>query len=153
MSQTCEETAVVTELLEDGRAAVKIRRAEACQGCAAKGACETLGGNKTKDMLIVVDNDVQAVLGDEVIISLAESSVITASAVLYMIPAVGLIGGALLGWGLGPAFGWRDDPSSIVGAVSGLLLGLGTARVLSSFLSKSRRFIPKLVGIKTRVRD
>ncbi len=152
MSHACQEIATVIGLESSGRAVVKIRRAEACHSCAAKGACHTLGG-KTQDISLVVENTLEAKPGDEVVLSLDESAVIKASAVLYLVPAAGLVVGAMSGWALGHQWGYGTDPSSIVGAIVGLALGLGLTRLAGARMSKETKYLPRLTAISSRVRD
>ncbi|MDJ0765604.1 MAG: SoxR reducing system RseC family protein [Myxococcota bacterium] len=149
MHLNCTEIALVTGIAPDGRAIVKIRRAEACHACAAKGACEALGG-KTRDLELAVENTVNAKPGDAVVISMSEGSVIRASAVLYLLPALGLVTGAVVGWDQAEPLGMGSDPASMIGALGGLGLGLFLTRILSKKMSRSKRYMPRLTGIQTR---
>ncbi len=148
MSVSCQEVAMVTEVTKEG-AVVKIRRAEACHACAARGACQSLGG-KTEDISLVVENTLDARPGDMVVLTLPESSVIKASAVLYLLPASGLVAGALAGWLLGPKMGFRTDPASIIGSLVGLVVGLGLAHLAGKRMGRDKRYIPRLTAIKSR---
>jgi sigma-E factor negative regulatory protein RseC len=151
MSENCHEIGVVTAHGRPGYVRVKIERAEACHSCAAQGACATLGGQKA-DIVLEVANTEQALPGDSVRISLAESSVVTAAAVLYLLPALGLVLGAFAGNSHSAALGMSGDPAAALGAVVGLGLGLLTARLVSGRLSKNPRFVPQMVEIVARVR-
>lgn len=146
MSQSCQETAIVTGISQDGRAVVKVRRAEACQACSAKSACTALGG-KTQDMVLVVDNTLGAKPGDSVVLTLSEANFIKASAVLYLVPALGLIGGALAGSSYAEEFGLASDPASILGSLAGLVLGLVITKLVSGKMSKNPKYIPRLSSI------
>ncbi len=146
MSYSCQEIAVVTGLSPDGRAIVKVRRAEACQTCSAKSACMALGG-KTQDVVLVVDNTVGATPGDSVVLTLSEANFIKASAVLYLVPALGLIGGALAGNSFYVELGLKSDPAAIIGSVVGLAVGLLVTKLLSGQMSKDPKYIPRLTSI------
>ncbi len=146
MSYSCQEIAVVTGLSPDGRAIVKVRRAEACQACSAKSACMALGG-KTQDVVLVVDNTVGASPGDSVVLTLSEANFIKASAVLYLVPALGLIGGALAGSSFYAELGLNSDPASIIGSLVGLGLGLLLTKILSGRMSKNPKYIPRLTSV------
>jgi sigma-E factor negative regulatory protein RseC len=146
MSYSCQETAFVTGLSPNGRAIVKVRRAEACQTCSSKGACTALGG-KTQDMVLVVDNTIGAKPGDSVILTLSEANFVKASAVLYLVPALGLIGGALAGSSFSVELGLKSDPASILGSLAGLGLGLLITKLLSGKMSKNPKYIPRLTSI------
>ena len=146
MSHSCQENAVVTGISQDGRAVVKVRRAEACQACSAKSACTALGG-KTQDVVLVVDNTIGAKPGDSVVLTLSEANFIKASAVLYLVPALGLVGGALAGSTYAAEVGLGSDPASILGSLAGLVLGLVITKLLSRKMSKNPKYIPSLTSI------
>ena len=149
MGQSCQEIATVLETIPPGRALVRIRRAEACHSCAARGACQTLGG-QTQDIELTVDNSLGAVPGDQVVLSLDESAVIKASAVLYLVPATTLILGALVGAAAGPRLGFAQDPGSIWGALGGLCLGLVLVKLIGKAMSRESQYIPRLTAVKDR---
>jgi sigma-E factor negative regulatory protein RseC len=149
MSATCHEEGMVSALIPGDRARVTIERSEACHSCSAKGACQALGG-QTKDLELVVDNAIGARPGDRVQLTLAESAVLKASATLYLLPALGLVGGAGGGWALAQRMAWSSDPASIAGAAIGLVLGLLMARLVGARLSRDRAFIPRLTAITGR---
>ena len=142
MSNTCQETGLVTGFDEDGHALVKIRRVDACHSCAARGACQALGG-QSKEMLIPVDNTLDVQVGNSVILGLPEVSVVKASAAVYLLPASGLIGGALTAWKL--AAPQSGDGMVLIGAIAGLLLGLIAARILTKKMATDPRYQPKLI--------
>lgn len=149
MTETCHETAIVTAIAKPGYVRVKIERAEACHGCAARGACTTLGGQKS-DLFLEVENTVQAEPGDSVRISLAESSVVTAAAVLYLLPAVGLVVGAFLGNSQAEVMQMPVDPAAALGAGVGLVVGLLGSRLISGRLSRNPQFVPTMVEVVSR---
>ncbi|MCU0660927.1 MAG: SoxR reducing system RseC family protein [Myxococcota bacterium] len=146
MSENCQETGIVTAHGKPGYVRVKIERAEACHSCAARGACGALGGQKA-DLLLEVQNTVQAQIGDSVRISLAESSVVTAAAVLYVLPVLGLVAFAFAARSQAAAFGLTSDATTALGAGIGLAVGLLSTWLVSGKLSRSPRFIPKLVEV------
>ena len=142
MSNTCKENGLVTGFDRIGRALVKIRRVEACLTCAAKAACQAFGG-KTKELVIPVDNTLDVKVGDTVVLGLPEISVIKASAAVYLLPALGVTGGALAIWYLtGMPSG---DGIALVGAGVGLLMGLVAARFVTKKMAQDPRYQPKLV--------
>jgi sigma-E factor negative regulatory protein RseC len=152
MTTTCHEEATVTGEVPGGRVQVTVERGEACHSCAAKGACKALGG-QTKDIVLVVDNDLDAGPGDRVRITMAESAVLKASLVLYLFPALGLIGGAAGGWALARVQAWASDPSAIVGALVGLVVGFAVSRLVGGRMSRNKAFSPRLTAITGRSGD
>lgn len=149
MGTQCREIGTVLRPTSKGEVVVQIKRAEACHACAAKGACQSLGGS-VQDFDIVVENRLGARTGDRVVLSLAETSVLTASAVLYLIPAFLLVVGALFGWVAAPLLEMQSDPSTIVGSLIGLATGLAVAKLVGMRLEQDRRFLPELTAIESR---
>jgi sigma-E factor negative regulatory protein RseC len=146
VGESCNEEAQVTAIQPDGRARVTVERGEACHACAARGACQTLGG-QTRSFEILVENGIGAAPGDRVVLALDESALIKASAVLYLLPAVGLLGGALGGYGIAAARGLATDPAAIAGSVAGLLAGLLASRLVSRVLERKRTFVPRMIRV------
>jgi len=149
MSDACKETGLVTDFAGENRIFVKIRRAEACHSCSARTACFTLGG-QSKEMVLELDNTINARPGDEVTLSMPEGSIIKASMVLYLIPAVGLLVGAILGNRLAGIWGMSPDAVSIAGSLVGLTVGFLISKGLSVKMSKESNYAPKLYSITNR---
>ncbi len=147
MDESCNEEALVSAVQPDGRVRVTIQRGEACHACAARGACQSLGG-QTKSFDIVVDNDLGAAPGDRVVLTLAESAVIKASAVLYLLPAMGLLAGAFGGYGVAGILGWATDPVAIAGCLAGLIAGLLAARLVARRLERRSAFVPRITRVR-----
>lgn len=127
----------VVAAVEDGMASVRFTRSRMCKHC---GVCLTTGDGQ---MEVRVENILGAQAGDTVEVSLAASSMLTASALCYIFPLVGLLVGVLLG--------------ARISEMAALLLGLGCCGVCFLVLylldrrvfRRSRRFVPKLVNIIT----
>jgi sigma-E factor negative regulatory protein RseC len=143
---SCSGTGVVERILPDGRAAVRVSRAEACMSCESKGACTALGG-QVKDHILVIPNAMEAQPGQWVTLNLPESSVLGASAILYGLPAVTLIGGAALGRAAADALGLGVDPATALGAGLGMVLGLVGIYVFNRKLGGTARYQPRMVGV------
>ena len=120
-----EQQAQVTALDGD-HALVVIVRQNACGSCAAKSGCGTsviASLFPQRQQQLRVANTVQAGAGDQVLIGLSESGLQRASLLLYGVPLLGLLAGALLGqlWG-------GSEPRSILGGLLGASLGLWIVR-------------------------
>lgn len=150
MGATCEEEGLVTGKAAGNMVRVTVERGEACGRCEARGACQVLGG-QTKDLVIVVENSVGAAEGDTVLISMEESAVLKASAVLYLIPAAGLIGGAAIGYWLAGMNGWDLNGAAALGSLGGLVAGLSISFLTGKKLARGKTFLPKLTSIVSRL--
>ena len=149
MSTECREVGTVLRPTPRGEIVVQIKRAEACHSCAARGACQTLGGS-VQDFDVVVENRLDARPGDRVVLSIAEASVLTASAVLYLIPAVLLAVGVVIGSVVAPILDVKSDPASIVGSIAGLAVGLAVTKIVGRRLENDTRYAPRLTAIEER---
>jgi sigma-E factor negative regulatory protein RseC len=153
MSNECHETATVTRILDDHRVQVVVKRSEACGACSARGACQALGGGQTKDFFLELDNSVGADVGDVVRLTLSEGAVIQASAILYLIPAIGLLALALIGSALAPSLELKSDLGAVIGAMVGLVVGFGISWLLAKSVEKTRKAVPVITRVETRIGD
>ena len=149
MSSECHETATVTKILSDNRVQVVVKRSEACGACAAKGACQALGG-QTKDFFIELDNPIGAQCGDTVRITISESAVIRASAILYLLPAVSLLLFALVGHSLATQLKIGNDLAAVLGALVGLVVGFGATWIVSKFAVTHQNSGPVITCVVNR---
>lgn len=102
-----------------GRTAiVRATPAAGCASCSARGGCVELrfasaAGDRTATL--EVDNPVGAQVGDTVAIDLPARGVLTIAGLLYLLPVLAAILGALVGRALGPALlGLSADLGSVV---------------------------------------
>jgi len=116
--------------IEGDQALVEIQRQSACGGCAAKSGCGTsvvASLFPQRRQTLRLDNGVQAVPGDRVIVGLPEAALQQASLLLYGLPLLLLLAGAVVGklW-----FG--TEPAAILGGLSGVTLGLLLVRRIAA---------------------
>ena len=136
-----EEAAVVVEA-GDGYAWVETWRRSACGACSASDGCGTamlaqVWGDRRVRVRALSTLPLQP--GDAVIVGLAEGALLRGSLLVYLLPLVLLVAGALLGQA---AFaGAGEEPVILSGAV-GLGLGFLAARVVSRRLRSDTRFQP-----------
>ena len=127
------ETRAVIVQIEGQYAFVQASQANGCEQCNGKGC----GAGKlsqlfcSKPRQFQVDNSINASVGDEVIVSVAEGSVLRGISVVYLLPLLLLVMGAMLGntWVEQP--GQRDGYAA-VGAMLGLAAGFVIAKWISS---------------------
>ena len=106
-------------------------------------------GGQARALVIAVDNSPEVRVGDQVVVGLPEISVIKASLAVYLLPALGLVGGAFTGWRLAVMNG---DGATLVGALAGLVAGFGAARFLSTRMARNSKYVPKLIEIVGKTR-
>jgi sigma-E factor negative regulatory protein RseC len=122
-----QEASVVGLSGDDARGA--IQRQTACGGCAAKTGCGTsvvASLFPQRQQTLRLPNTQQARVGDRILVGLPETALQRASLLLYGIPLVLLLCGAVLGqiWA-------GTEPMAILGGLSGVTLGLLLVRRLT----------------------
>ncbi|MBN2804751.1 MAG: SoxR reducing system RseC family protein [Deltaproteobacteria bacterium] len=148
MSSECYETGSVVELKQGNKVIVEVNRGEACGACAAKGACQTLGGGTSaKAVFFEMINDVSAKKGDRVKISMLESAVFKASFVLYLIPALFVLFGAFMGSRVAVAPEGDHDAYVLIGSLGGLIAGFFATYLAGKKLSGHSSMQPKIDSI------
>jgi sigma-E factor negative regulatory protein RseC len=133
------ETRAVIVRIEGQHALVQASQASGCEHCSGKGC----GAGKlsrmfcSKPRLFQVGNPINAGVGDEVIISIAEGSILRGIGLIYLLPLLLLVTGAMLGSHWAELPGQRDGYSA-AGAMLGLAAGFAIARLISSFRDRNQ---------------
>lgn len=124
-------------------AKVRTTRSEACTNCAARCVCHPFG-EKTSE--IVVENTIDAEVGQEVLLEMRSSSLVNASFLLYLVPLGFVILGAVSGYLLaGPVASLSRNLGLVVGMAAGLLASFFVVRALARRFEKSESFQVRLV--------
>jgi len=90
--------------VKDGKAMIEIARSSACEKCHTD--CGIKSGQRT--MLVEVNDPIGVHEDQYVQLSMQSASALRASFIVYMIPLLALVVGALLGEYLGTTFGIRN---------------------------------------------
>ena len=85
-----EEEAIVLEV-KDKKAKVKIERSKSCRGC---GLCSLNPGGM---MVTEIEDPIGVKDGDRVQVEIPDKDFLKAAFILYLVPVIGLITGALIG--------------------------------------------------------
>lgn len=116
----------------------------ACSSCKVESTCgngileKYLAG---KVFVAKIENELQAKVGDKVEISIPRSSITKASLIVYFIPLLGLILGALFGQSL-----FNSEASTIVSSIFGFILGLTVTHFYNQQLADEQQYQPKMVS-------
>lgn len=147
MAET-EEMGVVLEL-KGTQAKIGIQRSDACDKC---GACRF--ADRNQQMVLTVDNAIDAKIGDEVQIELGNGGLLSATFIIYVIPLIALLLGVALGYWLAGIFGAQSG--DIYGAIGGIglaALSFGIIRLLEPHIKKSKRYIPTIKRVIYKDKD
>jgi sigma-E factor negative regulatory protein RseC len=128
-----KEEGVVKEVRGEKALVLTDRKAQ-CGQCMARGYCEMLGGGK--EMLSEALNPIGAKVEDIVRIGIPSGTVTKASMVVYMVPAIGLVGGAAVGYYIGKSCSLDPNLSTLIGSLAGIGISMTFVRLLSNVLGK-----------------
>lgn len=106
---------------------IRLEPAPACSGCGSRGTCAS-GASEPK--VVEMRLRASAVPGTRVTLTLPESSVALASLLGYLLPAVGLLLGAVVASRF-----FAGDLAAVLGAAAGLAAGLLGVRLISGNFS------------------
>jgi len=126
------ETRAIIVQVEGRYALVQANQANGCEQCNGKGC----GAGKlsqlfcSKPRQFQVDNPINASVGDEVIVSVAEGAVLRGIGLVYLLPLLLLVMGAMLG------NIWAEQSEQRDGyAAAGALFGLAVGFVIAKWIS------------------
>lgn len=141
-----EEQGTVIELKSKTTAVVMCKKSSLCENCTTKGSC--IIGEDEHTRLIEVKNDLGAEIGDLVRIATSTRSFLQSSFLLYIVPLIALVIGAIVGKTLGEKLIDDLDPN-LLSAIFGVFFMIGSfviLRVGSSALQEDV-YMPKVVAI------
>lgn len=130
---TTLETRAIVVSTDKQHALVQANQGNGCAQCNGKG-CGTGKLSQlfcSKPRQFQVDNPINASVGDEVIVSVAEGALLRGIGLVYLLPLLLLVMGAMLGTMLAAQVEQRDGYAA-VGALFGLIAGFMFAKWISS---------------------
>ena len=130
----------------DGRARIIIDRKGACGGCHTTGSgCRSCLSSAKMESLVL--NPVGARSGDIVQVSLKSGNLLIGAALLYVLPVLALLGGALIGSAESSVAGWDGTSATVLGGGAGLAIGFGLVMGLDRCSWVRRRLAPRITAI------
>ena len=131
--------------VENGQLLLEAQTKASCSACAVKQGCGTSVVSKwigRKFTRFQAPNTVNARVGDEVVVGLAEEAMLKGSVLVYLLPLLAMIGFALLADSLIAADTASRDLMVLIAAVAGFSLMLVISRLLLSTGSNSSKLTP-----------
>ena len=128
-----------------GWATVVTERKDACHSCEASQFCHALTNcNKLETKAL---NKAGAGVGDLVTIHLSSHMVLKGALVLYLIPALGLLMGAVAGSGFSKQLAIGETGAALSFGIAGLILGFMITAMISKRMSAGNRLVPEITRI------
>lgn len=139
-----EETGVVIRT-EGISATVLVQKRGSCEGCTATGTC----ASTQEGMEIEALNPVQAVTGQTVKVSIQSITYLKGTMLVYGIPMIALIGGAIIGKNLGEKFftSIESDLSAAIFGFGAFLLAFLFAKIYSRKAETKTEYKPFISDI------
>ena len=141
-----EEVGTVVELKSKMIAVVMCTKSSLCENCATNGNCAL--GDDDNTRLIEVHNMLGAEIGEQVRIATTTKSFLQSSFLLYIVPLIALVIGAIAGLLVGEKIPTGLDPN-LLSAIFGVFFMSGSfviLRVGSNVLNKES-YMPKIIEI------
>ncbi len=134
--------------VEGNRAKVQVTRSAMCAHCESQGTCNALGSSPKAVVSAV--NQVGAGQGDLVEVSMKESRVLKAAALVYLVPVAGLVLGAMVGDSLAASMHISADAGAGLGSLLGIAAGLAVTAVAGRKASQSGDALPVISRVVVR---
>jgi sigma-E factor negative regulatory protein RseC len=139
-----EETGIVTRV-DGNMAKVLVQKKSACEGCSVAGACQST----QEGMEIEALNPVHAREGQKVKVLMAPQEYLKGSMIVYGIPLVVFIAGAIIGKNIGEEY-FTDIDSDLAAAIVGfssLVLSLIGVKIWGKKLESNAGYKPVIEAI------
>ncbi|MCK5785108.1 MAG: SoxR reducing system RseC family protein [Candidatus Sabulitectum sp.] len=133
---------VVLEL-DDGNAKIVVGGGEGCSSCASKESCVSITGTSPEEKIIVTENVLGVAVGDVVELELPVAITMRIIALTFLVPVALLFVGY---WIMMPA----GVTQGAVGAISGLLIGMGIALGANRTLGKRSDYRMRMTKLIAR---
>lgn len=136
------ENGIVTKSNES-LAWVVTTRTAACESCASRESCGS--GHNAQEMTVRVKNTLNVTQGDQVVIGIETKPVMLLTFLVYVVPIICLVVGALLGDILAPSFDINPSLAAMASGFSFFGIAFLVIRKKSSDLNQKEGYTPFLV--------
>ncbi|MBN2061485.1 MAG: SoxR reducing system RseC family protein [Deltaproteobacteria bacterium] len=107
----------IVEKIMNTKATVRVRQTSACEHCKSRGSCDI----SRSSMVVEVNNDAHAKVGDHVELSVPDGTVIKLSLIVYFFPIIALLFGAFLGSAIGDYLHVNNSVIAVIGGGIGMI--------------------------------
>jgi sigma-E factor negative regulatory protein RseC len=130
----------IVEKVEPGWAWVKTKRSSACASCNSQHHCSMVAGGD--QMVVKAQNPVQAKIGDEVELYLSTKIKLKSTAIVYLIPVLGIFAGAFSAAPLSSALGLNPSLGMLMFTLMGLVSAVFLMRYLANRMTAKQAMTP-----------
>ncbi len=130
----------IVEKVVPGRAWVTTKRSSACASCDSRHHCSMVEGGD--QMVIKAQNTARAKKGDEVELYLSTKTKLKCTAIVYLIPVLGIFLGAFSADPLSKALGLNPSLGMVVFTLTGLVSAVFLMRHLASRMAARQTLTP-----------
>jgi len=143
-----EEYGNVVELKGKEVAVVLCQKGSFCKNCASMQSCHVSDDNRS--MLVEALNVIGANVGDKVRLVTSSKSFLQSSFLLYIVPLIALVVGAVAGYAVGSRMTAGPDPN-LLAAILGTAFLVGSFFVIriGSRAIPKEAFMPRIVAVLT----
>ncbi|GEM_PF-276001 len=140
-----EEQGIVLRTKQDGWAEVITERKDACGDCGASHCC--VAADTGSKMVTKAINKAGATAGDLVSLSLRSGLVVKSAAIIYLIPILGFIGGAIVGAIVHQWIHLSESGAAVLFGFTGLVGGYLLTSAISKWMSRGGKLTPVISRI------
>lgn len=134
----------IVEQVEGGKATIRIQRSSHCASCSSRDQCHTMG---EREMRIEILNTLRAKEGDLVEIAVPTRSLLKLSLLVYFVPVLMLLIGALLGQVWAETFSSDPTLASVVGGIGAMGLSFVGLKWLDGKMRGKVEYSPRILRI------
>ena len=129
----------IVERVEPGWAWVKTKRSSACENCNSRHHCLTQGVDQ---MVVKAQNTVRAKKGDEVELYLSTATKLKGTAIVYLLPVLGIFVGAFSAGPLSGALGLNPSLGMVIFTITGIVSAVFLMRYLADRMAAKQTLTP-----------
>jgi sigma-E factor negative regulatory protein RseC len=129
----------IVERIEAEWAWVKTKRSSACENCDSRHHCLAQGGDQ---MVVKAQNTVRAKKGDEVELYLSTATKLKGTAIVYLLPVLGLFVGAFSAGPLSETLGLNPSLGMAIFTITGLVSAVFFMRYLADRMAARQSLNP-----------
>ena len=130
---------------DDNITLIRTKRETACEGCAEQATCSE--GRCDYQLDTKVLNNVGAKKGDEVLISYSTKSILKITFLVYVVPIVFLILGAVIGDNLAEKLMMSKSFSALVFAFGFLAISIAIIKIYNNKLEKKKECMATIIKV------